>query len=112
MWYNGEVNSWPAGDYGKDNPDMTNFEGWGHFSQVVWVGSETVGCASQYCDPGTIYDKMGSVLTVCNYGPSGRFYSLPRAEGKEHANKKPTGNMGGGYGKNVLPPLGQSTVSV
>ncbi|KAB5528923.1 CAP domain-containing protein [Coniochaeta sp. 2T2.1] len=92
MWYNGELNLFPEGDYGKDNPDMTNFEGFGHFTQVVWVGSETVGCHTQYCDAGTIYDTMGSVLTVCNYGPSG--------------------NMGGGYGKNVLRPLGQATVTV
>ncbi len=90
MWYNGEVWQFPASDYGKSNPDMSNFESWGHFSQVVWVGSTEIGCAAQYCAPGTIYDSMGSWFSVCDY----------RSEG----------NMGGEYGKNVLPPLGQDTV--
>lgn len=91
MWYNGELGQWPASDYGKDNPDMTNFEGWGHFSQLVWAGSQQVGCKSQYCPPGTMYAGMGAWFTVCNYYPAG--------------------NMGGAYGKNVLPPLGQATVT-
>jgi hypothetical protein len=71
MWHNGECEAYPKADYGKDNPDMSNFEVWGHFSQLVWVGSEQVGCASQYCNPGTIYGDMGSWLTVCNYYPPG-----------------------------------------
>ena len=91
MWYNGEVWQYPADGYGQSNPDMTNFEAWGHFSQVVWAASTEVGCASQYCAPGTIYSGMGSWFTVCDY----------RSEG----------NMGGEYGSNVLPSLGQGTVT-
>ncbi|KAL1908937.1 hypothetical protein Sste5344_005294 [Sporothrix stenoceras] len=91
MWYNGEVWQFPSDGYGESNPDMSNFEAWGHFSQVVWVASTEVGCASQYCSPGTIYSGMGSWFTVCNY----------RSEG----------NMGGAYGENVLPSLGEATVT-
>jgi hypothetical protein len=72
MWHNGEVRAYPWSDAGKDNPDMTNFETWGHFSQLVWATSEVVGCASQYCDPGTIYPDMGSWFTVCDYYPPGK----------------------------------------
>lgn len=71
MWHNGECEAYPKADYGQPNPDMSNFEAWGHFSQLVWVGSEQVGCASQYCPPGTIYSDMGSWFTVCDYYPAG-----------------------------------------
>ncbi|KJR86124.1 SCP-like extracellular protein [Sporothrix schenckii 1099-18] len=91
MWYNGEVSQFPADGYGESNPDMSNFEAWGHFSQVVWVDTTEIGCASQYCPAGTIYSGMDSWFTVCDY----------RAEG----------NMGGGYGTNVLPSLGEATVT-
>lgn len=90
FWYNGELYQWPASNYGKDNPDMTKFEGWGHWSQLVWASSQEVGCKSQFCPAGTMYPNMGAWFTVCNYYPPG--------------------NMGGAYGKNVFPPLGQSSV--
>ncbi|KAH8908163.1 PR-1-like protein [Coniochaeta sp. PMI_546] len=92
MWHNGEASAYPTQDLGKDNPDMSNFEAWGHFSQLVWVATEQIGCATQYCPPGTIYPNLGSYYTVCDYYPPG--------------------NMGGGYGKNVLPSLNEATVVV
>ncbi|CAK7273143.1 hypothetical protein SEPCBS119000_005493 [Sporothrix epigloea] len=91
MWYNGEVWQFPEDGYGESNPDMSNFEAWGHFSQVVWAATTEIGCASQYCAPGTIYSGMGSWFTVCDY--------------------RSQGNMGGEYGSNVLPSLGQATVT-
>lgn len=69
-WYNGELNDFPTSDYGKDSPDMSNFEKWGHFSQLVWKGTEKVGCHSQFCPPGTM-SELGSWYTVCNYFPAG-----------------------------------------
>ncbi|KAK3996241.1 CAP domain-containing protein [Cladorrhinum sp. PSN332] len=89
-WYNNEVEDFATSDYGKPNPDMTNFKKWGHFSQVVWKDSERVGCASQLCPAGTASD-FESWYTVCNYAP--------------------VGNMGGAYGVNVLPPLGQPFIA-
>lgn len=91
MWYNGEINLYPSSGYGQSSPDMGGFEGWGHYSQVIWKGSNTVGCAAQYCPPGTMFDGMGAWFTVCNYFPAG--------------------NMGGGHGDNVLKPLGKMTVT-
>ncbi|KAK0725816.1 CAP domain-containing protein [Lasiosphaeris hirsuta] len=91
FWYNGELASWPASDYGKPTPDMSQFHAWGHFSQLVWSGTQQVGCASYFCPAGTMVAGMGAWFTVCNYFPAG--------------------NMGGAYGKNVLPPLGESTVT-
>jgi len=70
MWYNGEVNLYPQ--YGSNDLDMTHFESWGHFSQLVWMGSEKIGCAAQYCPPGTMMDNMGSWFTVCDYYPQGK----------------------------------------
>ncbi|KAH6855410.1 CAP domain-containing protein [Chaetomium sp. MPI-CAGE-AT-0009] len=86
-WYNGELNDFPASDYGKDSPNMANFKKWGHFTQVVWRETKKVGCHSHFCPPGTM-SGMGSWYTVCNYSPAG--------------------NMGGAYADNVKPPQGQS----
>ncbi|KAJ4419080.1 hypothetical protein N0V85_001177 [Neurospora sp. IMI 360204] len=90
MWYNGELLLWPVSDYGKENPDMSNFEGWGHFSQVVWKESQELGCYTQFCPQGTMSPDMDAWYTVCNYYPAG--------------------NMGGGYGKNVAPPLSEARI--
>jgi len=48
----------------------------GHFTQVVWKGTERVGCATLECN--------GLDLWVCNYDPAG--------------------NVRGGYQANVSPP--------
>lgn len=71
MWYNGEVDLYPANDYGQATPDMSGFEGWGHYSQMVWVGSKQVGCSAQYCPAGTMEPSMASWFSVCNYYPAG-----------------------------------------
>jgi len=69
-WYNNELLDFPAGDYGKGSPDMSNFEKWGHYSQLVWAGSQKVGCATKFCPAGTL-SGFGSWYTVCNYFPAG-----------------------------------------
>lgn len=91
QWYNGEVNLYLPSYYGKPTPDMTNFEAWGHFSQLVWKSSTGVGCATQLCPAGTIFPSYQSYYTVCNY--------------------QGAGNVGGLYGANVLPSLGEATYS-
>lgn len=92
QWYNGEESNYPVAGYGLPTPDLSGFSRWGHFSQVVWVASTQIGCASQYCPAGTIFPTLNSFFTVCNY--------------------QATGNVASQYGKNVLPPLGMVTVSV
>lgn len=71
MWYNGEIDLYDPSWYGLANPDFTNFEGWGHYSQVAWKATTQVGCASQYCDAGSLFPSMGGWYTVCNYDPPG-----------------------------------------
>ncbi|KAK2054460.1 PR-1-like protein [Colletotrichum caudatum] len=87
QWYNGEINLYPG--YGLLSLDMSNFLSWGHFSQLVWVGSSTVGCAVNYCAAGTL-SSIGSWYTVCNY--------------------KAQGNVIGSFAQNVLPPRDAASV--
>ncbi|KAK4124729.1 PR-1-like protein [Parathielavia appendiculata] len=89
-WYNNELYLFPQDDFGKDTPDMSNFMQWGHFSQLVWINTKKVGCATHFCAPDTL-SKLGSWYTVCNYSPPG--------------------NVGGAYGENVKRPLGQPRVA-
>lgn len=89
--YNGEINYYPG--YGSE-PDMSNFEKWGHYSQIVWKSTTGVGCYTQYC-PGGLANTGGGVspyFTVCNYSPAG--------------------NFGGEYGANVLQPGNMATVNL
>jgi hypothetical protein len=101
---------------------MTYFESWGHFSQVVWKGSMTVGCASQFCAAGTIFAGFESWFTVCNV-PQGKFHFLSFSFrwdlGRDEVELKinadsgdDIGNYIGEFGVNVGPPLGQPTIPV
>ncbi|KAI1273733.1 CAP domain-containing protein [Xylaria sp. FL0933] len=92
MWYDGEFNSFLPSYYGQATPDMSNFEAWGHLSQLVWAGTTSVGCHAQFCPKGTAYSNLDSWFTVCNYSPPG--------------------NVGGAYGQNINPPKGDASVVV
>jgi hypothetical protein len=73
--YNDEIEFYPS--YGVE-PDMSNFEKWGHYSQIVWKSTTGVGCAVQYC-PNGLANTGGNVspyFTVCNYSPPGMFLAL------------------------------------
>ena len=91
MWYNGEIQYFD-GMYGQDNPS-SNFEKWGHFSQMIWKSTTHVGCATVDCSGKGNMDSFAkpAIYTVCNYGPAG--------------------NMGGAYAKNIEQPSGDATVS-
>ena len=75
QWYNGELPLFDPSLYGQDDPDMTNFEEWGHFSQVVWKGTTAVGCATQFCGSDTemFTAPFSGWYTVCNYGSPGEY---------------------------------------
>ena len=87
-WYNDELFKFPSNAYGQANPGG-DFEAYGHYTQLVWKGTQQVGCHTARCAAGTIF-SMASWYTVCNYYPAG--------------------NMDGAYGDNVFPPLGEATV--
>ncbi|KAI6798418.1 hypothetical protein KC332_g16173 [Hortaea werneckii] len=90
MFYNGEINLF-ADQYGKEQPDMTNFEGWGHFTQLVWKETTHVGCYTQTCDSlANVGSNVPPYFTVCNY--------------------KNAGNYANEYAANVGEPKGRNTV--
>ncbi|KAK5132478.1 hypothetical protein LTR08_009024 [Meristemomyces frigidus] len=91
LFYNGEV-GWYDGLYGATQPNMTDFEHWGHFSQIVWKDTTHVGCATQDCSANGLANVGSDVspyFTVCNY--------------------KNPGNYANEYGVNVGSPLNRAT---
>jgi hypothetical protein len=70
--YNDEIGFFPL-PYGQAQPDMSNFESWGHFSQIVWQSTTSVGCATVNCPNGLANTGAGVSpwFTVCNYSPPG-----------------------------------------
>lgn len=113
--------------YGSDSVDMSNFEKWGHFSQMLWQITQKVGCYTYTCSPagappldcnpstGQSYLEntgcgnggMNAIFTVCNYSPPGKFRIL--SSPKLPANRVATGNYGGQYSK-VGAPTGKPFV--
>ncbi|RFU28038.1 hypothetical protein B7463_g8302, partial [Scytalidium lignicola] len=93
MWYNDEINNFPYGQDSPTWPDSMTPPGpdWSHASQLIWVGTQKVGCAAVLCPSGTIFG-MDTWFTVCNYEPAGNVYPE--------------------FASNVKPPLGQKGVSV
>lgn len=66
-WYN-EIKYWSFDTCAAVNKNVT-----GHFTQVVWSGSKTVGCGyqiTQYVD-GTW--KCTKADSVCDYYPAGNY---------------------------------------
>jgi len=108
LFYNGEVGYY-TNLYGQANPDMTNFEKWGHFSQLVWKGTTKVGCATQYCSGGlaNVGQYVSPHFTVCNYGTPGKSLFF-RSNLSQYTNMD-TGNYAGEYADNIGASLNQAT---
>jgi uncharacterized protein YkwD len=72
LMYNGEIELYPG--YGSE-PDMSNFDAWGHYSQIVWNSTAEVGCATLYCSNGlaNTAPNITPYFTVCNYRPTGEY---------------------------------------
>lgn len=88
---------------------MDDFESWGHFSQVVWKGSERVGCATVYCEDGVTGFPSTPWNTICNYGGPGQSFLEDESE-DPCADDDFVGNYAGEYADNVVEPLGMATV--
>ena len=74
--YDNEIPYYPL-PYGNDNPDMSQFESWGHFSQIVWQSTVGVGCATVTCSSiSGVGNDVAPYFTVCNYYPPGLYHLL------------------------------------
>lgn len=118
LWYNAEL-PYFSELYGQPYPDMTYFEQYGHMTQIVWKGTASVGCATQYCPYGLA--NAGGIepyFTVCNYKDPGEFLFFrmrsvetrtPPGMGTLNADVFSLfflGNMFGYYDQMVSPPQG------
>lgn len=77
--YNGEAPNYTP--YYGTEPDLSTLNQWGHFTQIVWKSTASVGCYSADCTASGLSGVGGGVtpfFTVCNYAPPGTlFSSLP-----------------------------------
>lgn len=82
LFYNGEVRQYQDDGNFKPNDDPkapfnnANFHAWGHMTQMVWLGTTSVGCVTVDCSAGglTVPNSSGNIapfFTVCNYYPPG-----------------------------------------
>lgn len=69
--YNSEVNNYI---YFGEEPDLSKLSLWGHFTQIVWKSSLTVGCYTNDCSATGLQNAAGipPYFTVCNYAPPGK----------------------------------------
>ena len=70
-WYNDELQQFPAysvADLPVSGPN-SNFQSWGHFSQLVWPTTTQIGCGVSTTCSGTGF----STHYGCYYHPPGNF---------------------------------------
>lgn len=110
-FYNSEVNSYTY--YGAE-PDTSTSDQWGHFTQIVWKATTSVGCYTTDCTQSGLQNAPGTLpfFTVCNYGPAGKFTlcSLLIARSRIKADLL-IGNVVPLFTDNVGTPLGNPTVT-
>jgi hypothetical protein len=82
LFYNNEAPNFVS-LYGQSTPlninDETAFDGWGHFTQIVWKATTLVGCATVDCTGkgngpnglGNVGSNVAPIFTVCNYKSAG-----------------------------------------
>ncbi|KAJ5752834.1 hypothetical protein N7520_009751 [Penicillium odoratum] len=56
-WYNGEMRNFDS-HYGQSNPGE-DFGGYGHFTQLVWKDTRSVGCATIDCRGSSLGNYLG-----------------------------------------------------
>nr|XP_029501253.1 peptidase inhibitor 16-like [Oncorhynchus nerka] len=76
-------------DYDYNNNSCQEDRMCGHYTQMVWADSHSVGCAAHRCDTieGLSFDKVN--FLVCNYYPTGKFKDEKPYEEGEWCSKCP-----------------------
>ena len=106
-FYNDEFDKY-SNQFGLDNVDMSQFEGWGHMSQMLWKDTQSVGCYTSSCAPPGADPQMCNPSTGESYlknapcGPNGgepAFFTV--------CNYYPAGNVGGMYSQVGAPKGGK-----
>lgn len=70
LMYNDEFGYYAP--YFGSGPSMSNFDSWGHFTQIVWKNTKHVGCSTVVCNSlGNVDSSEPLPFTVCNYDPPG-----------------------------------------
>ncbi|KXJ86047.1 CAP domain-containing protein [Microdochium bolleyi] len=64
-WYSGELAAYK--NYWGKEPNMDNFEKFGHMTQLIWKSTTSVGCAYKLCNGGKAY------FFECNYQAPGNY---------------------------------------
>jgi hypothetical protein len=108
--YNSEVSNYI---YFGAEPDLNTLSLWGHFSQIVWKSTTTVGCYTSDCTRTGLANAQGipPYFTVCNYGPPGEStISLDRDLMIRLILMINLGNVIGAFATNIGTSLGQPSV--
>lgn len=71
--------------FGQSQTD-NKFEDWGHFTQMVWKSTTSVGCATFLCQSLANGASGPEPYTVCNYKPGGMYSSLIETRSRTEAN--------------------------
>ncbi|XP_060792804.1 peptidase inhibitor 16-like isoform X2 [Neoarius graeffei] len=59
----------------------------GHYTQIVWAKSKTVGCGARVCETVQNLDFEGATILVCNYYPQGNIEGVqPYEKGQPCSN--------------------------
>lgn len=109
-FYNTEVNSYTY--YGGE-PDTSTSEEWGHYTQIVWKATTSVGCYTFDCSAQGLQNAPGipPYFTVCNYAPPGKFTLCPLLTVCTGTTADVfTGNVVGAFTQNVVQPLGNPSI--
>ncbi|XP_016086842.1 peptidase inhibitor 16-like [Sinocyclocheilus grahami] len=56
-------------DYDLETNNCPEDKMCGHYTQMVWADSNTIGCAAHFCDKLEHLDFEKATLFVCNYYP-------------------------------------------
>ncbi|XDV46479.1 hypothetical protein PO909_014368 [Leuciscus waleckii] len=60
-------------DYDYEKKFCPEYKMCGHYTQMVWANSNTIGCATHFCDTLEGLDFKKATLLVCDYYPPGNF---------------------------------------